>query len=150
MSKASFTRLLASGGKPAHGALMKKVVHMLRLSTLVALVAVAIAATATAAPAHDVPKAKWLPVATIEFVFDRPVAISKVRAVSAPKCTGFGPSVRYPRDPSVRAFKHFRCKSLLMKKSGTSYRRIGRANFEVHLISTKQKFLLDRINLTLD
>jgi hypothetical protein len=125
---------------------------MIRLSTLVAvgLFAVAIAATATAAPAHNVPKAKWLPIATIEFLFDRPVAISKVRAVSAPKCTAFGPFIRYKPDPSVRAFKHFRCKSLLMKKSGTSYRRIGRANFEVHLISAKQRFLLDRINLTLD
>jgi hypothetical protein len=138
------------GPELAPCALTNKVVLMVRLSILVALVAVAIAATATAAPAHNVPKAKWLPTATIEFLFDRPVAISKVRAVSAPKCTGFGPSIAYKPHPSVRAFKHFHCKSLLMRKTATSYRRIGKAAFDLHLIATKQKFLLDPIKLTLD
>lgn len=145
MSKASSTN-----GKLAPRA-PQKMVHMLRLATLVALAAVAVAATASPAPAHVVPKAKWLPNAAIEFFFDRPVAISKVRAVSAPQCSAFGPSIRYKPDPSVRAFKHFRCKSLLVRKtSGTLYRRIGKATFEVHLIPGKQKFLLDQIKLTLD
>lgn len=138
MSKASSTRLLTP------------LTSLRRLLILVALAIVAVAGTAGPAPAHDVAKPKWVPAAVIEFLFDRPVAIGKGRAVSAPKCTAFGPSVRYKPAPAQRAFKHFRCKSLLVRKSGTVYRRIGRATFEVHLISTKQKFLLDRINLTLD
>ncbi len=128
-----------------------KAVYMLRFATLVALAAVAVAATASAASAHTVPKAKWLPVAAIEFLFDRPVAIGTGRAVSAPQCVAFGPSIRYAPDPSVRAFKHFRCKSVLVRKSSTGlYKRIGTATFELHMIATKQKFLLNEIKLRLD